>query len=197
MAKGSKRKLQDAAKDVFARLGYQSTHVSDIVSEAGVARGTFYLHYESKKELFEAVVRDAIATLRNSIDGVDVSLEAQTMESQLQDSIQRILDTAVHNRAAAIILVREAPNAGMLNHVQAFYDSLLMYLEISIRNGQQLGWLRTIPPTSAALCVLGAVKQILERLLKSDDNDEKAIHEMTIAGKALVDFTLHGIASAL
>ena len=45
-----------AALKVFGRGGYHGTHVEHVIREAGVARGTFYLHFESKHAVFAALV---------------------------------------------------------------------------------------------------------------------------------------------
>ncbi|MBI5624453.1 MAG: TetR/AcrR family transcriptional regulator [Elusimicrobia bacterium] len=46
----------DAAIKVMASKGYRSASISDIISEAQVARGTFYLHFSSKLDVFHAVM---------------------------------------------------------------------------------------------------------------------------------------------
>lgn len=48
----SRRKITQAAARVFAAKGYEAASISEILEEAGVARRTFYRHYESKKALF-------------------------------------------------------------------------------------------------------------------------------------------------
>ena len=47
--------LLDAAVRKFHQKGYQKTRISDIVSEAGVAQGTFYLYFKSKEEIFKNI----------------------------------------------------------------------------------------------------------------------------------------------
>jgi AcrR family transcriptional regulator len=50
--------LFDVAMRLFEKRGYDAVNVDDIVRESGVARGTFYFHYESKEDiLYEAVRR--------------------------------------------------------------------------------------------------------------------------------------------
>jgi AcrR family transcriptional regulator len=44
-------KLLDAARDVFHRKGYLAVTVDDIIDEAGVSRGTFYVYFRSKGEI--------------------------------------------------------------------------------------------------------------------------------------------------
>ena len=46
-----------AAREFFERFGYRRTVIDNVVREAGVAKGTFYLYFESKEELFLEVVK--------------------------------------------------------------------------------------------------------------------------------------------
>ncbi|KAA0258035.1 TetR/AcrR family transcriptional regulator [Deferribacter autotrophicus] len=48
--KNTKQKIFDAAIKTFAEKGFWKTKVSDIVAEAGVAQGTFYLYFNSKDD---------------------------------------------------------------------------------------------------------------------------------------------------
>ena len=54
--------LIDAALDVFSEYGYSAAKLDDIAHRAGVSKGTIYLYFASKEELFKAVVNDVIAT---------------------------------------------------------------------------------------------------------------------------------------
>ena len=44
--------LLSTARQVFAQHGYHSTSIDDLIDAAGVARGTFYLYFESKRAIF-------------------------------------------------------------------------------------------------------------------------------------------------
>ncbi len=44
--------ILEASAAVFSRKGYRMASVSDIVDEAGIGRGTFYLYFDSKREIF-------------------------------------------------------------------------------------------------------------------------------------------------
>ncbi len=48
--------ILDAAAAVIIRLGYDKTTMNDIADEAGVSRGTVYLYFKGKEELFEALL---------------------------------------------------------------------------------------------------------------------------------------------
>ena len=49
--------LLAAALDLFVERGYAATRLDDVAARAGVSKGTLYLYFENKEELFKEVVR--------------------------------------------------------------------------------------------------------------------------------------------
>jgi AcrR family transcriptional regulator len=60
----TRRRILDAAEEVFGELGYYEASVSEITRRAGVAQGTFYIYFHSKRETFIELVEDIGARLR-------------------------------------------------------------------------------------------------------------------------------------
>ena len=66
-AKRERRKLERpgellaAALDLFVEKGYAATRVEEVAQHAGVSKGTLFLYFSSKEELFKAVVRENIS----------------------------------------------------------------------------------------------------------------------------------------
>jgi len=54
--------LLAAALDLFVEKGYAGTRLEDVAARAGVSKGTLYLYFQNKEELFKAVVRENIVT---------------------------------------------------------------------------------------------------------------------------------------
>ena len=53
--------LLDAALDLFVEKGFSATRVEEVAARAGVSKGTLFLYFQSKEDLFKAVVRENIA----------------------------------------------------------------------------------------------------------------------------------------
>jgi Transcriptional regulator len=54
-------RILDAARELVLRYGYKKTTIDDIARQAGVAKGTIYLHWKSREDLFiDLVVREKI-----------------------------------------------------------------------------------------------------------------------------------------
>ena len=57
------QELLKAALELFVEKGFSATRSEEVAARAGVSKGTLYLYFPSKEELFKAVVRNNIAAL--------------------------------------------------------------------------------------------------------------------------------------
>src|SRR2546423_8863238 len=55
--------LLGAARTVFSRKGFHNATIDDIAAEAGVAKGTVYLYFKSKQDIYLGALRDGIEML--------------------------------------------------------------------------------------------------------------------------------------
>jgi AcrR family transcriptional regulator len=82
--KSQRRDLLRAAAKLASRFGYQATHVSDIVAEAGLSKTTFYDHFKSKEDCFvELHRRVSAAMLREGIAAAERSAKLGPYETVL------------------------------------------------------------------------------------------------------------------
>ncbi|HEX3344801.1 MAG TPA: TetR/AcrR family transcriptional regulator, partial [Polyangiaceae bacterium] len=62
-----RRRILECAKGVFAQRGYHDTNISHICEALGIARGTLYQHFTSKKDVFAAIVEEMLARVREAV----------------------------------------------------------------------------------------------------------------------------------
>jgi len=74
------QELLDAALELFAEKGFAATRSEEVAARAGVSKGTLYLYFPSKEELFKAVVRTNLATLIAEGQGIADSYQGSTSE---------------------------------------------------------------------------------------------------------------------
>ncbi len=91
----SRRKILDAARQMFVERGYHDTRPQDISRAAGVGHGTFYLHFADKRECFAAFVEEAQAGLQKEVD--KWTAEAGNMEEHLRGVLKGILTFSKEN----------------------------------------------------------------------------------------------------
>ena len=116
--------LLDAALDVFAERGFAGARLEDIAQRAGVTKGTVYLYFASKEELFEAVVRQ---TLVSSIARGQAAL--RDFDGPTPELLRLVLTgwwhRVVRTKAAALVklICAEASNFPAL--ARFYYDNVI------------------------------------------------------------------------
>jgi len=72
VSEGKRQGILDAARAVFSRLGYAETAMDDVALEAGIAKGTLYLYFKSKGELYQAALaRDVREMAERALAAMD------------------------------------------------------------------------------------------------------------------------------
>lgn len=90
MSSDPRTAILNAAGEVFARFGFKKASMEDIARRAGVGKGSLYLHFESKEELFEVVVRQGTAQGLAELEAA--VRQAATPEAQLRAYLQSRLE---------------------------------------------------------------------------------------------------------
>ncbi|HEY6661375.1 MAG TPA: TetR/AcrR family transcriptional regulator [Sphingomicrobium sp.] len=99
------RKILDAARAEFGERGFSDSSIVAITQRAGVALGTFYTYFDSKEEVFRALVKDMSAQVRDhvapafkdatdAIDGERRALESFLTFARKHRDVYRIIDEA-------------------------------------------------------------------------------------------------------
>jgi len=69
-----------AALELFVERGYAATRLEDVASRAGVSKGTVYLYFANKEELFKAVVREGLVSPLEAFKGAADQFEGSTFD---------------------------------------------------------------------------------------------------------------------
>jgi AcrR family transcriptional regulator len=93
------QELLDAALDLFVEKGFAATRSDEVAQHAGVSKGTLYLYYPSKEELFKAVVRQNLSAL--IAEGVELAGSFEGSSSDLLVALMTTWWERVGNTRAA------------------------------------------------------------------------------------------------
>jgi AcrR family transcriptional regulator len=186
-----KRQINYSARKVFAEKGYHATSVEDIISHAGISRGTFYKYYKSKREVFGELLDSLTRALEMNIKRVDLSADAPPIVDQMLGNVQRILDTLTNNLDLTSILLHAAVgiDPDFDKKLDEFYDSTLALIELSLSHGQEMGVIRPCNVEIAAWTVLGSVRQSMEAFLSS----KRRPMSSEVLGKHLLEILANGL----
>ena len=122
--------LLDAALDLFVEKGFAATRAEEVAQRAGVSKGTLFLYFASKEELFKAVVRDNITAHYPKWHEQIRSFQGSTAE-MLHGCVQSWWTTVGATKASGItkLMVSEGAN---------FPELAAFYYNEAIAPGQQL-----------------------------------------------------------
>ncbi len=73
--------ILDAALIVFAERGFEAARLDDVATRAGVAKGTLYLYFDDKEDLFEEVIRSAVTPILDRLSALAVAPEISADET--------------------------------------------------------------------------------------------------------------------
>jgi len=179
-----------ASRKVFSVKGYHACSVAEIIAEARVARGTFYLYFPSKRALFEELLEQMFSQIAGAVRRITVDGGLDPALEQMYGNVQRVIEVLVGNRDLTIILLREAVglDADFDHKLNVFYDRLSDIIDSALQLGQSMGLVRECDTRLVSHCVLGSVKEAMLRALTGEaarDTDELA--------RGILDYNLRGV----
>jgi AcrR family transcriptional regulator len=152
------REICAAALEVFAEKGFAAAKLDAIARRAGVSKGTLYLYFDDKQELFRAVVRSAIApnieAITSAVSALDAPFE-QAVRMFLNGFAER--EARLPVGAVAKIVIGESRNFPELARV--WHDEVaskaIGALTAVIERAQQCGEVRAGDPRLYAFGLVG------------------------------------------
>ena len=182
-----------AAMRVFAQKGYHATSVGDIIQQAKIARGTFYLYFENKHQIFEAILEMALRGLVKQLHHIELTPESPPPLQQLRDNVSRIIAFLLSERELTQILLRHAEGMDVEfdRRLSEFYETIIELIQGVLRTGQLMALVRPCNRQIVAACILGSVKEVVARLTSG----AKQVPDIDVVVEEIVSFGLRGIFS--
>ena len=173
----TRRRLVDAAYEVFSEHGIRDAPVELICERAGFTRGAFYSNFASKEELFLAVyevqTQERVDRLRaavaEAVRDVDVT-DPDAVNSMLRQAGLLFMESLTADRTWYLLYaefraqaLRQADLREMTSVAEKhFHDELA---EIMLSTLDRLRMRLTVDPLSAVLTVTGLYETMLERAI--------------------------------
>jgi AcrR family transcriptional regulator len=162
------QEILEGARRVFARRGFDGATVDDIASEAGLAKGTIYLYFRSKQEIYLEALRRSVGLLR-----------AETEKNMAAAAGSRAkLHAFVHTRLTFFERHRDffkifhAESANLFTHPAALRKGLReLYfrqagtLEDALAEGSRTGELRELLAGDVAFLIYDMTRGLVARRL--------------------------------
>jgi AcrR family transcriptional regulator len=190
------KKILIAAIESFAEKGYASTSTSEIAKKAGVAEGTIFRHYKTKKDLLMSIV----APMMTKLIGPFIVNDFDRVLNRQYDRVEDFLRATIENRREVLkkllpvikIMLQEIPFQPDLKEqfIELIAKNIFDRVSNIIKNFQEKGQLIDMPPEHIArLAITSILGYLVTRYVLFPDNqwDDELETERT------VQFIMHGL----
>lgn len=158
----TRRRLLEAAEIVFAEQGYHEASIVKITERAGIGLGTFYLYFDSKQSIFEALVIDLNRRVRHSMSEA-MAGAASRVEAERAGFAGFFRFTAEHPALYRVVREAEFVSPEVL---RLHYTRIVEGYEAGLRDAQEVGDVDpALDPTTTAWALMGMGELIGMRFL--------------------------------
>jgi AcrR family transcriptional regulator len=168
--------LVDAARELFARDGYDATSLDAVAARAGVTKGAVYHHFEGKRQLFEAV-------FSREVEGMATPLAAAYARKKdpwaaFQAGCRAFLDECLDPGLQRIVLLDASAAIGW-EQIRVLESPLLEMMELAITRAADAGRIARRRPGPLARFLYGALCETAMVVARAED--QRAAHREAVA----------------
>ena len=157
-----------AARAIFARKGFYETTVDDIAKAADVSKGTIYLYYSSKNDIYWAALKDGIRELHEKLK-VEMD-RAITVAEKVQTYIEVKIEYYQENHEFFKIYFSEFGNSmchpvQMQKEFKELYRKQAELVRVVLEQGMREKTVRPLPPLATAYAISDLTRCVITHRL--------------------------------
>ena len=184
--------ILDAAERLLARYGYRKMTIDDLAREAGIGKGTVYLHFRSKEAIvlshIDRVVNRVLAQLR------EIAASDAPPAAKLRDMlIVRVMSRfdSVQQFTESISEVLRDLRPALLQRREGYFEEEAKVLSGVLRDGQRAGAFRRHEALATARTLILASNSLLPFSLSTQELGKR--REVEQAASRIADLVLEGL----
>jgi AcrR family transcriptional regulator len=188
-AKASRRRaILSAADKQFARRPYHEVLLEDIAAEAEVAKGTLYLYFENKADLYLALIVESLAPMIERLEEQVPAVAEKSAWAAIRLLIEEMLAFNVEHPALHEVL-RETSRASQEAICGDLKQSLAKLVEQTLRKGVARGEIIDPAPEVTADLILATIPRAAQWMAIKRTRwtaDTAAAHVLRLLGDGLL-----------
>ena len=187
------RKILDAAKQVFARVGFYNSKVSEIARAAHVADGTIYLYFKNKDDILISLFEDELTRIIEEVRG-ELKL-VKGPAARLRRFCEIHLGMVESDRALAEVIQVELrqSNKFMREYKNKRFMGYLALISELVKEGQLSGEFRAdVDPELAMHMLFGALDELSTFMVMA----KRRNFDVPQLAKSIASVFINGIAAA-
>ena len=187
--------ILDATDRLLARFGYRKMTVEDIAAEAGIGKGTIYLHFNSKEEVVLSHVDRIVDRLKQQHLAVIARSNHTALERIRQMLLARVLfrfDSIQHYTQSLNDLLAALRPGLLARRARYFEEEARIFADV-LAEGRASGEFEIADEMAAAQALLEATNGLLPYSLSTTELGER--EEVERRTSAIADLLLRGLLS--
>ncbi len=168
--------LVDAARELFARDGYEATSLDAVAARANMTKGAVYHHFAGKRQLFEAVFTREVEQLATPL--VQAYARKKDPWEAFKAGCRAFLDECLDADLQRIVLLDALAAIGW-EQVRRLEGPLLDMMQLGISQAAGAGRIAPRPPAPLANFLYGALCETAMIVARADD--QKAAHRQAVS----------------
>jgi AcrR family transcriptional regulator len=186
--------ILQAALASFQERGFAGTRLEDVAARAGVTKGTIYLYYPSKKELFKAVVR---SELLPNIEWIETALDKPGPVAPLLERLFTFWARDIFPSPISVLPKLVIAEAGNFPELAHFYLETVVHRGLGLiasllRRGIAAGEFRPVDVDHVVYCVVGPLLLMVLWKHSLGPHDDRPLDAEAVC-RAHLDLILHGL----
>lgn len=190
--KKRRSEILEAAKAIFSSAGLHKADMNEIAKRANIAKGTVYLYFPSKKDLFIAVIQDGLESLshkiREEVENIDDSV------GKIKKAISTYMLFFKDHQALYRILLQ--PDLELIDGIaETMKDvklSKLPQIAETIKKGIEKGQIRKVDEETVSYMILGMIDLVLYQWLSNNGEEEQIEKKIEQINEVLFKGILNG-----
>ena len=156
--------IVDAARSVFARRGFAHGIMDEIAKEAGIAKGTIYLYFRSKTEIYKAILdHDMKALKKSTLERIDA---AKSLRDKIGAFTLARLENAEARKEFFRIMDSDQGNVALTrSQYRDWLREPVHRLASAIEEASRQGEIRRVPPEKVAWIIADMTRGTIQRRL--------------------------------
>ena len=156
--------LLAAALDLFVERGFAATRLDEVAARAGVSKGTLYLYFANKEDLFKAVVREHLLPVLGEAEQTIDQYEGHSSDL-LREIIMGWWERVGNTKLSGITKLMMAESGNFPDVAQFYHDEVISrgnaLITRALKRGITRGELRNIDPDQATQVIVAPVIMLM------------------------------------
>lgn len=189
--------ILEAAFLEFSERGYHQTAISDIAKRLGIGHGTFYRHFENKRDILQHVISETMQKIMALLTGENAPQAVKNIE-EYRDQCLRISERlrvfAHENPRTLKLLLLEATSidAEMTQYIQSLMQMAGMLTANYLQHGIELGFFRAnLDCENTGHNIIGMIMNGALRFLANPDD----LIGLKRYGDSIIELIIGGVAN--